>query len=129
MPLLLLPSILFASLNSILLHRVKLTTPASVFGLNAIGSLVWLLCLSALNGFSLHFSRPILIFGGGLLVCGAQYQEDGTAVMTASLLSLETGEVTDAQISSMIRERKLSSHCASPYSHIFSSVQPGSWTI
>ena len=63
MPLLLLPSILFASLNSILLHRVKLTAASSVFGLNAIGSLVWLLCLSAMNGFSLHLSRPILLFG------------------------------------------------------------------
>ena len=87
MSFLLLPSILFASLNSILLHRVKITTPASVFGLNAIGSLVWLLCLSALNGFSLHVSRPILIFG-------ILYGVTQTLFILFKLLAMNSGPVS-----------------------------------
>ena len=63
MYLLLAVSILFASLGSILLHRLKLPSAAAVYRLNLVTALVWLTLLLALNGFTLTLSRTVLLFG------------------------------------------------------------------
>ena len=59
---LLIASILCASMNSILLHRVRLSSAAAVYRLNLIASLVWLVCLFSLNGFRLSLSRAVILF-------------------------------------------------------------------
>ena len=56
-------SIAFASMNSILLHKVRLSSSAAVFRLNLISALVWLVSLFTLNGFRFTPSRTVLIFG------------------------------------------------------------------
>ncbi len=55
-------SVVFASLNSILLHKVKLSSAATVYRLNLVCSLVWFLCLFTLNEFQLHLNRSVLLF-------------------------------------------------------------------
>ncbi len=54
-------SILFASLNSILLH--KLPKNSSMFHFNMISSGVWLCLLFALNGFSLTLTPHVILWG------------------------------------------------------------------
>ena len=61
-------SIVFASLNGILLHKARLTSALAVYRLNLITACVWLVCLLSLNGFHLHIDRTVLLFG---LVYGA----------------------------------------------------------
>ena len=63
MYLLLIASILFASCNSILLHRLRLPSAAAVYRLNLVSALVWLTCLLTLNGFRITPSRTSLLFG------------------------------------------------------------------
>lgn len=59
---LLIASILCASVNSILLHKVRLSSAAAVFRLNLISALVWLIALTVLNGFRLTLTRTVILF-------------------------------------------------------------------
>ncbi len=59
--LLLFTSILFASLNSVLLH--KLPARSDLFVFNMIASVLWIGILFALNGFSLMLSPEIILWG------------------------------------------------------------------
>ncbi len=59
--LLLLTSILFASLNSVLLHRLPAKSDLFVFNMTA--SVLWIGILFALNGFSLTLSPEIILWG------------------------------------------------------------------
>ncbi len=59
--LLLLVSILFASVNSVLLH--KLPAKSDLFLLNLICSGVWILLLFSLNGFSVALTPSVLLWG------------------------------------------------------------------
>ena len=59
----LLITIIFASLNSILLHKVKFIHNASVYKFNTVCSFVWLALLFCVNGFGLRLTREALIFG------------------------------------------------------------------
>ena len=60
---LLLLSVIFASLNGILLHKAKLASTLAVYRLNLLTACVWLVCLLSLNGFRLHVDRTVLLFG------------------------------------------------------------------
>ncbi len=59
--LLLFISILVASLNSVLLH--KLPNKSNLYVLNMISSVVWVVILFAANGFTLHITPQIALWG------------------------------------------------------------------
>ncbi len=58
---LLLLSIIFASSNSVLLH--KLPQKSNIYILNMISSAIWLAILFCFNGFSLKLGKEIILFG------------------------------------------------------------------
>jgi len=60
---LLLISIATAALCGVVMHRAKLGSTDEVFGFNAVTAAVWCLILFAANGFTLHLTRQVLIFG------------------------------------------------------------------
>lgn len=59
---LLLSSIIFASLNSVLLHKAKITRNA-VFKFNLLCSAVWCVALFIANGFALQINKGVLLWG------------------------------------------------------------------
>ncbi len=61
MYLLLICSILFASLNSVLLHKLPSKSNINIF--NMICALIWMVILFAVNGFSLTFSKEVIVWG------------------------------------------------------------------
>ena len=60
---LLLISIIFASLNSVVLHKADLSNGNTVYKINMIVSAVWFFVLFAVNGFKISISSPALIWG------------------------------------------------------------------
>lgn len=60
---LLLISIIFASLNSVALHKADLSNGNTVYKINMIVSAVWFFVLFAVNGFKISISSPALIWG------------------------------------------------------------------
>lgn len=56
-------SIMFASFNSILLHKVRLKNASTVFLFNFFCAIVWCLLLWTANGFQLHFNRTAMFWG------------------------------------------------------------------
>ncbi len=56
-------SVLVASLNSVCLNRAKITAKNEIFKFNLIASLVWFVLLFSLNGFTISFTRDVIIFG------------------------------------------------------------------
>ena len=63
MILILVISIISASLNSVYLHKSKLDNKKSVFKFNLMCSLVWCLVLFIANGFRLHITKNAFLFG------------------------------------------------------------------
>ena len=62
MYLLLLLSIAFASLNSVVLHKVKLDG-SRIYKYNLIGTLVWCVCLFFANGCKLTLNSDVILWG------------------------------------------------------------------
>lgn len=60
---LLLISIIFASLNSVVLHKADLSNGNTVYKFNMLVSAVWCVVLFAVNGFKISISSPALIWG------------------------------------------------------------------
>lgn len=60
---LLLLSIIFATLNSVLLHKVSFSGSNAVYKFNMLGAAVWCVCLFAVNGFKLHIDKTVLLWG------------------------------------------------------------------
>lgn len=60
---LILLSIVFASLNSVILHKADLSGSTAVYKFNMIGAAVWCVCLFAVNGFKLHIDKTVLLWG------------------------------------------------------------------
>ena len=60
---LILLSIVFASLNSVLLHKVNFSGSNAVYKFNMVGAAVWCVCLFAVNGFKLHIDKTVLLWG------------------------------------------------------------------
>lgn len=60
---LLVVAVLFASLNSVVLHKAAVNSKKSIYKLNLIASLSWCVILFAANGFSLTLSRSVLFWG------------------------------------------------------------------
>jgi len=60
---LLITSIIFASMNSIVLHIAKLDKRASIYKYNFLCSLVWCICLYLVNGFKLRLTGNVILFG------------------------------------------------------------------
>ena len=61
-PLLLL-SIVTASLNGVTMHRARLGGTGDVFAFNTLCAAVWCAFLFILNGFTLRFTREVILFG------------------------------------------------------------------
>ncbi|MEE1239756.1 MAG: EamA family transporter [Acutalibacteraceae bacterium] len=59
---LLLFSIVFASLNSVLLHKAKITRN-DIFKFNFLCAAVWCICLFIANGFELQINKSVLLWG------------------------------------------------------------------
>ena len=62
MYLLLLTSIIFASANSVVLHKVKLDG-SKIYKYNLIGTLVWCICLFVANRFTLTLNSDVILWG------------------------------------------------------------------
>ena len=60
---LLLLSIIFASLNSVVLHKAELKGQSSVYLYNFIASAVWCVALLLANGFKLRLTGGVILFG------------------------------------------------------------------
>lgn len=60
---LILLSVFFASLNSVVLHKADLSGSTAVYKFNMIGAAVWCVCLFAVNGFKLHIDKTVLLWG------------------------------------------------------------------
>ena len=86
----LLITIIFASLNSVLLHNVKFKSDASVYKFNTVCSFVWLAILFSLNGFRLQFGREALIFGLVYGVTQALFVFFKTMAMNSGPVSVTT---------------------------------------
>ncbi len=60
---LLLTSILFATLNGVVIHIIGFKTKKETFALNFISSVLWLIIFLALNGMNINFSYGSILFG------------------------------------------------------------------
>lgn len=87
---LLLVSILFASANSTLLHRANLGGRGAIYRYNLICSAVWCVCLLAANGFTLHLSGDVLLWGAIYGVTQTLFVLFKTAAMNSGPVSVTT---------------------------------------
>lgn len=83
---LLLFSIVFASLNSVLLHKAKITRN-DIFKFNFLCSAVWCVCLFVANGFKLQINKSVLLWG---IIYGATQ----TLFILFKTLAMNSGSVS-----------------------------------
>jgi uncharacterized membrane protein len=80
-------SVIFASLNSLVLHKARLSGGAAVFSYNFLSAIVWSVCLFAANGFTLHLD-------GAVILWGVIYGITQAAFILFKTLSMNTGPVS-----------------------------------
>ena len=90
MYLLLALSIVFASMNSTLLHRARLGGRGAIYRYNLICSAVWCVCLFAANGFTLHIDGVVLTWGVIYGVTQTLFVLFKTAAMNSGPVSVTT---------------------------------------
>lgn len=56
-------SVIFASLNSVFLHKANFAKNSSVYKFNMLGTIVWCICLFAINGFKININKNVLLWG------------------------------------------------------------------
>lgn len=83
---LLLASIAFASLNSVLLHKAKISH-SDVFKFNFLCAVVWCVCLFCVNGFKLQINKTVLLWG---IIYGVTQ----TLFILFKTLAMNTGSVS-----------------------------------
>ena len=88
--LLLLLSILGASLNSAVMHKANLTEKGAIYKFNLFGALVWCVCLFIANGGRLHFDTTALLWGCVYGVTQALFILFKTAAMNSGPVSITT---------------------------------------
>ena len=88
--LLLLLSILGASLNSAVMHKANLTEKGAIYKFNLFGALVWCVCLFIANGGMLHFDTTALLWGCVYGVTQALFILFKTAAMNSGPVSVTT---------------------------------------
>lgn len=86
---LLLLSIIFASFNSVLLHKAKIARN-DIFKFNLLCSVVWCACLFIANGFRLHINKSVLLWGVVYGVTQALFILFKTLAMNSGSVSLTT---------------------------------------
>ena len=87
---LILLSIVFASLNSVVLHKADLSGSTAVYKFNMIGSAVWCVCLFAVNGFKLHIDKTVLLWGVVYGITQALFILFKTLAMNSGAVSVTT---------------------------------------
>ena len=87
---LILLSIVFASLNSVILHKADLSGSTAVYKFNMIGAAVWCVCLFAVNGFKLHIDKTVLLWGGIYGITQALFILFKTLAMNSGAVSVTT---------------------------------------
>lgn len=87
---LILLSIVFASLNSVVLHKSDLSGGSAVYKFNMLGAAVWCVCLFSLNGFKLHIDRTILFWGVVYGITQALFILFKTLAMNCGAVSVTT---------------------------------------
>jgi hypothetical protein len=90
MYLLLLLSILFASLNSLVLHKSGTFGASDVFSYNFISAGVWCVILFAANGFRLDISRDVILWGVVYVLTQAAFILFKTLAMNSGPVSITT---------------------------------------
>ena len=89
MYLLLFLSIVFASANSVVLHKVKLDG-SKIYKYNLIGTLVWCICLFVANGFTLTLNSDVILWGVVYGVTQALFILFKTQAMNTGSVSVTT---------------------------------------
>ena len=87
---LILLSIVFASLNSVILHKADLSGSTAVYKFNMIGAAVWCVCLFAVNGFKLHIDKTVLLWGVIYGITQALFILFKTLAMNSGAVSVTT---------------------------------------
>ena len=87
---LLLFSILGASLNSAIMHKAKLTEKGAIYKFNLFGALVWCGCLFIANGGRLHLDANTLLWGCIYGITQALFILFKTAAMNSGPVSITT---------------------------------------
>ena len=87
---LILLSIVFASLNSVVLHKADLSGSTAVYKFNMIGAAVWCVCLFAVNGFKLHIDKTVLLWGVVYGITQALFILFKTLAMNSGAVSVTT---------------------------------------
>ena len=87
---LLLFSILGASLNSAVLHKANLTEKGAIYKFNLLGTLMWCVCLFIANGGRLHLDANVLLWGCIYGVTQALFILFKTAAMNSGPVSVTT---------------------------------------
>lgn len=87
---LILLSIVFASLNSVVLHKSDLSGSTAVYKFNMLGAAVWCVCLFAVNGFKLHIDKTVLLWGVVYGITQALFILFKTLAMNSGAVSVTT---------------------------------------
>lgn len=83
-------SILFASLNSVLLHKVRLRGKGAIYHFNFICAAIWCVLLFAANGFRLTVNSTVLLWGCIYGITQALFIFFKTAAMNSGPVSVTT---------------------------------------
>ena len=87
---LLIMSVVFASLNSVYLHKIKLNNISSICRFNLICSLVWCIILFIANGCKLRIASGALLFGFIYGIAQVLFIMFKTAAMNSGPVSITT---------------------------------------
>lgn len=87
---LILLSIIFASFNSIVLHKVDFSKNSDVYKFNMLSALVWCFCLFTVNGFKLNIDKSVFIWGIIYGITQALFILFKTLAMNAGKVSVTT---------------------------------------
>lgn len=83
-------SVLLASLNSVFLHKIRFKKNESIYRFNLLCALVWCAVLAAVNGFRIHITQNVLVFGIVYGVAQVLFILFKTAAMNSGPVSVTT---------------------------------------